>query len=301
MGLHRVCAVALCAVAATPVICAAQIEDAEPRAEAAEVEVGKAGPEKAGEAEKPLFILNRVPPLAKADGTLDKLDEILPLKFGAESQFLSNWLDEGGDWAKNGVQILQTYYTEFSRDYCDGSVGVGFSYFQVDTTWNAVHPSTLERDFTVYAPLSWKIFSLEPCWTYIYVDGAEGYNEIGSEFSLDVPLKPTFVWNHDFDVCTGTYYEWSVSHDIDIAPRGEKIIVFTPSMAMGMDSHKYQKGTTLTHIDWGLELGIPVMTHFVVSGAIHFTKSLTRATYEEENDVFEDIIPWGGLKLTMEF
>jgi hypothetical protein len=72
-------------------------------------------------------------------------------------------------------------------------------------------------------------------------------------------------------------------------------------MAMGMDSHKYQAGTTLTHIDWGLELGIPVMKHFVVSGAIHFTKSLTHAVYDEDNDVFEDVIPWAGLKLTMEF
>jgi len=302
MGLHRVCAVALCAVVAAPMICAAQqIDDTEPRAEEARVEMEKAEPEKAAEVEKPLFILNHVPPLAKADGALDKLDALLPLKFGVESQFLSNWLNEGGNWAKNGVQIMQTYYTEFSHDYCGGSAGVGFSYFQIDTTYQEVHPSTLERDFTVYAPLSWKKFSLEPYWTYIYVDGAKDYNEIGSEFSIDIPLKPTFVWNHDFSVYTGTYYEWSISHDIDIAPNGERLFVFTPSMAMGMDAHKYQEGTTLTHIDWGLELGIPVMKHFVVSGAIHFTKSLTHATYDEDNDVFEDVIPWGGLKLTMEF
>jgi hypothetical protein len=253
------------------------------------------------EGEKSLFLLNHVPPLEKADAALDKLDELLPLKFGAESQFLSNWLDEGGNWAKNGVQIMQIYYTELSRDYCDGSVGAGFSYFQIDTTWNSTQPSTMERDFTIYAPLSWKIFSYEPYWSYIYIDGGEDSGELGGEFSIDVPLKPTFVWNHDYRFYTGGYYEWSISHDIDIAPKGERLFVFTPSMAMGMDSHKYQKGTTPTHIDWGLGLGVPVMKHLVLSGAIHFTKSLTRATYDEDNDVFEDVIPWAGLSLTAEF
>ena len=162
-------------------------------------------------------------------------------------------------------------------------------------------PSTMERDFIAYSPLSWKMFSLQPYWKYIYIDGAKDYGEIGSEFSLDVPLKPTFYWNHDFSVYTGTYYEWSISHDINISPNGERIAIFTPSMAMGMDSHKYQAHTTLTHLDWGLELSVPVIRHFVITGMLHFTKSLAHGDYAEENDVFEDIIPWAGLKLTMEF
>lgn len=299
MGFRRAVSIAVGLIAAACAHAPAQeIEDTEPWAEAAKVEIEKAEVPPPG---KPLFILERLPPLKRVDGAFDTLEELLPVKLGAESQFLSNWLDEGGNWAKNGVQILQTYFAEATHEFGDGSAGVGFSYFQIDTTWNAVHPSTQERDFTYYAPLTWKIFTLTPDYTYIYIDGAQSYSEIGSEFSLDVPLKPTFVWNHDFSVFTGTYYEWSLSHDINVSPRGERLFVFTPSVAMGMDSHKYQKGTTLTHIDFGLELGIPVLKHFVVSGEIHFTKSLSHATYTEENDVFEDVVPWGGLKLTMEF
>lgn len=297
MGMSRVCVVVLSAVVAMPAMGAAQVEDTEPRAVEAEAEARKAE-----EAEKPLFILNHVPPLAKADGALDRLDELLPLKFGAESQFVSNWLDEGANAAKHGVQILQTYFAEYSKEVGDFSLGGGFSYFQVDTTGAVEGPSTLERDFTLYAPLSWKCFSVTPSWTYIYMDSDDpDSGEIGTEFSIDIPLHPTFAWNYDYRDLKGSYCEWSISQDFDIPLRGETIAIFTPSMAMGLDAHKAMEATHLTHIDWGLELGIPIMRHFVATGMLHFTKSLCRDQDEDGQRIFENIIPWAGLKLTAEF
>lgn len=292
---------ALCIVIAGPYAARGQVEsDTELRVPGIKREIAKA---EVCEIKEQCFLMNHIPPLEWTNQILDRVDDVSPLTFGAESQFLSNWLDEGGNWAKNGVQIQQTYFTEYTREFGDFTGGAGFEYFQIDSTWKGMKPSTMERDFTAYAPLSWKKFSLQPYWSYIYIDdpsvGDSG--EFGSEFTIDIPLKPTFTWNHDYRYYTGTYFEWAISHDINISPGGERIAVFTPSMAMGMDAHKYQAHTTLTHIDWGLELSVPVIRHFVVTGMLHFTKSLSHATYEEENDVFEDIIPWAGLKLTMGF
>jgi len=287
-----------CIVVAIPLAGRGQSDiDVEPQEEEIKEEVAKVS-----EGKERFYLMNHIPLLDRTDRVLDHIEEISPLKFGAESRFESNWLNEGGDWAKNGVQIEQTYFTEYTRSFGEFSGGAGFEYFQIDSTWKGMKPSTMERDFTVYAPLSWKIFSLEPFWKYVYLDDRRrGFNEIGSEFTLDVPLKPTFYWNHDFSIYTGTYYEWSISHDIAIAPNGEKIAVFTPSMAMGLDAHKYQAHTTLTHIDWGLELTFPLISHFAITGMLHFTKSLAHGDYTPANDVFHDILPWGGLKLSMEF
>ncbi len=149
--------------------------------------------------------------------------------------------------------------------------------------------------------MTWKIFSFNPYWAYDTYPEVGYSGELGSEFAIDIPLKPTFTWNHDYHYYSGSYYEWSISHDINVSPSGERIAIFTPSMTMGMDSHKYQAHTTLTHIDWGLDLGIPVIKHFVITGMLHFTKSLSHQTYTEADDVFEDVIPWAGLKLTMRF
>ena len=281
-----------------PSLMYAQEFDAEPREAEVKEEIAKAT-----EPKEQLFWMDQIPPLERANRGLDRIEEVSPLKFGAESQFLSNWLNEGGDWAKNGVQIEQAYFTEWTHKLGDFEGGAGFQYFQIDSTWKGIKPSTMERDFVAYSPLSWKIFSLQPYWKYIYIDGMGNpdYTEIGSEFTLDVPLKPTFTWNHDFSIYTGTYYEWSISHDVNISANGERIAIFTHSMAMGMDAHKYQAQTTLTHIDWGLELSVPLNRHFIVTGMLHFTKSLAHGDYSEENDVFHDILPWAGLKLSMEF
>lgn len=250
-----------------------------------------------------IFLLNHVPPFALADHGLNRLDELLPAKFGTEADFMSNYVYEGANVAKNGVQISQDYYTELTHQFGNFSGGLGFDYWQIDTTWKGIEPSTMERDFTVYAPLAWKIISISPYWKYFYYDdiGAKDSGEIGSKFSLDMPLKPTFTYKYDYRFYKGSYYEWDISHNINIASNGERLAILTPSMALGMDDHKYQRNTTLTHIDWGLELGVPLNHHIIACGVIHFTKSLTHETYTPAVDIFEDIIPWGGLKMTMQF
>ncbi len=109
MRLYRIGAVAAGAVMAMAAVVAAQsIGDTEPRA----LEIEKTAAE-AEEPEEQLFWLNSIPPLRHADRALDALDEISPLKFGAESQFVSDWLDEGANGAKHGLQILQTYFAEY--------------------------------------------------------------------------------------------------------------------------------------------------------------------------------------------
>lgn len=297
MRIIRIGIAALCALHATVLHLRAQTDDdVEPYVVGAKEEIAKAE-----EAKEQLFLMNHVPPLAWANRALDRVEAVSPLKFGAETDFLSNWMNEGGNWAKNGVQIQQTYFTEYTRKFGEFSAGAGFEYFQVDTTWKGMKPSTMERDYTVYSPISWKAFSLNPYWAHDSYPEAGYSGEFGSEFSIDAPLKPTFTWNYDYQYYNGAYFEWGISHDVNISPWGERIAVFTPSMAVGLDAHKYQAHTTLTHIDWGLEMSIPVIRHFVITGMLHFTKSLSHATYTEDNDVFEDIIPWGGLKLTMEF
>ncbi len=257
--------------------------------------------EAAKEEEEKLFVMNRVPLLEKTNNFINRVDELCPLKFGLETAFLSNWLDEGADAAKHGLQIQQIYFTEFTHEIGDAEAGIGFEYFQIDTTGAVEGPSTLERDFTIYAPLGWKRFSIQPCWTYIYIDDGDDSGEIGAEFNIDIPLNPTFAWNYDYDDCKGNYFEWNISQDFNIPLCGEKLAIFTPSMALGMDSHKAIDRTTLTHIDWGLDLGIPLTEHFVLVGMLHFTKSLQSACDEDGVRYFENIIPWGGLSLVMEF
>lgn len=274
---------------------AQDVIDTEPRAPLIEKELKE-------ETQDNLFVLNHVPLLPSTDRVMNRVDELSPIKFGAQSNFLSNWLDEGVNAAKHGVQIQQTYFAEYTRESQGVSYGAGFEYFQIDTTGAVEGPSTLERDFTIYVPLGWKRLSVNPTWTYIKVDDkeADDSGEIGTEVSLDAPLNPTFIWNYDYDDVKGYYFEWDISHNIPICFKGEKFAVFTPSMALGMNSHKGIDKTTLTHIDWGLDLGIPVNHHFTVTGLLHFTKSLSRLEIEDER-VFENIIPWAGLSLTAEF
>ncbi len=297
MRLYRIGAVAAGAVMAMAAVVAAQsIGDTEPRA----LEIEKTAAE-AEEPEEQLFWLNSIPPLRHADRALDALDEISPLKFGAESQFVSDWLDEGANGAKHGLQILQTYFTEYSKEVGEFTLGAGFSYFQADTTGRHEGSKTLERDFTVYAPLTWKRFTVAPFWNYLYYDEDPDSGEIGAEFTVDMPLNPSFAWNYDYRELKGSYCEWGVSQDFRLPWRGETVAVLTPSMAMGLDLHKGIEANHLTHLDWGFDLGVPLMRHFVATGMLHFTKSLCRTQDEDGRRVYENILPWAGLKLTMEF
>ncbi len=68
-----------------------------------------------------------------------------------------------------------------------------------------------------------------------------------------------------------------------------------------LDLHKGIEANHLTHLDWGFDLGVPLMRHFVATGMLHFTKSLCRTQDEDGRRVYENILPWAGLKLTMEF
>ncbi len=111
----------------------------------------------------------------------------------------------------------------------------------------------------------------------------------------------TFMWEYDYDQGKGYYCEWRISHNMGIAPLGETLFIFNPSMAMGMNPYEYIDIKTLTHIDWGLDLDIPLTKHFVVTGMLHFTKSLSKYEDEDGYRIFEDIIPWAGLVLALEF
>jgi hypothetical protein len=251
--------------------------------------------------EEKQFVMRHVPPLQKLNGLQDRFDEICPLKFGVEASFLSDWLDEGADAAKKGLQIQQVYFTELTHEVFDGAeAGVGFEYFQIDTTGAYEGPSTLERDFTIYAPLTWKRFSLQPSWTYVYIDGGDDSGEIGAEFSIEMPLHPTFAWNYDYDDVKGNWFEWNISQDFDIPLMGEKLATFTPSVTLGMDNRKAFDHTGLANIDFGLDLEVPLTGRFAVVGLLHFSKSLNDARNEDGSKVFEDIIPWGGLSIVME-
>jgi hypothetical protein len=252
-----------------------------------------------------LFILNRIPPLQAIDRCVDRFDELCPLKFGAQANFLSNWLNEGFNTAKHGVQIQQTYFTEFTRELFGFTWGAGFEFFQCDTTGGVPGSSMLERDLTIYLPMGWKALSVSPYWSHIRflddeLDEVET-GEIGCEFSLDKVLNPKFLWNYDYDEGKGQYLEWGISHNIPIRFCGEKFAVFTPSIALGMNSRKYIEETVLTHIDWGLDFSLPLNHHFTATGLLHFTKSLNRLKDEDGVRLFENIIPWAGLSLTAEF
>ncbi|MEJ2744244.1 MAG: hypothetical protein P8123_00920 [bacterium] len=293
--LLRVCTALVCFFLVSSTTYAQDIIDTGPRAPLIEKELRE-------EAADELFVLNHVPLLQATDRVMNRIDELSPIKFGAQANFLSDWLDEGMNGAKHGLQITQTYFAEYTREFKGISGGVGFEYFQVDTTGGVEGPSILERDFTIYVPLAWKRLSVNPSWTYVAIDDFYGDDsgEIGTEVSLDMPLNPTFIWNYDYDDASGNYFECDISHNIPICFNGEKFAVFTPSMAMGMNSHKGIDKTTLTHIDWGLDLGIPLNHHFTVAGLFHLTKSLSHLKIDGER-VFENIIPWAGLSLTAEF
>jgi hypothetical protein len=277
---------------ACPPARAQHIVDTEPRAPRIEQEMET-------EAQDNLFLLNHLPLLPYTDNAMNRLDEISPITFGAQGNFLSNWLDEGMNAAKHGVQITQTYSAEYTREISGFSGGAGFEFFQVDTTRPEGGPRTLEQDFTIYLPLSWKRLSVRPCWTYVRIDDFYGDDsgEIGAEVSVDMPLNPAFSWNYDYDDAKGNYFEWSISHPFPICIKGEKLATFTPSMAMGMNAYKGIEKTALTHIDWGLDLAFPINHHFTVAGLLHFTKSLSRLK-TEDGRVFENIVPWAGLSLT---
>jgi hypothetical protein len=246
------------------------------------------------------FIMSHVPALQKLNGLQEHFGEICPLKFGLEASFLSDWLDEGANAAKKGLQIQQVYFTELTREIGDFEVGAGFEYFQIDTTGAVEGPSTLERDFTVYAPLVWKRIVFNPMWTYVRIDGGDDSGEIGAEFSIEMPLHPTFAWNYDYDDVKGNWFEWNISQDFDIPLMGEKLATFTPSVTLGMDNRKAFDHTGLANIDFGLDLEVPLTGRFAVVGLLHFSKSLNDARNEDGSKVFEDIIPWGGLSIVME-
>ncbi|MDD5557436.1 MAG: hypothetical protein PHN82_09320 [bacterium] len=298
-GRHAAGLLILC-IAALPGAGRGQlVTDAEPRAPLIEREM-----EEIAEEPEELFLQNRVPPLAAMNRVLDRAGEISPIKFNVQSAFLSDWLDEGANGARRGLQIQQVYSAEYAREFGPFSAGVGFEYFQIDTTGAVPGPSTVERDFTIYLPLGWKVLSVAPSWTYIRYPEEEEWRdtgELGVEVCADLPLNPRFLWNYDYDKGRGSYLEWGISHNVPLRWGGEKLAVFTPSMALGMNSHKYIDRTTLTHIDWGLDLSVPLNHHFVVTGLLHFTKSLTRMEDEDGARLFENIVPWAGLVLTMEF
>ena len=248
-----------------------------------------------------IFIEERLPVIAAVSRLLDRIDEKIPLTFYSETSFFSDWLNEGVDSAGHGLQIEQHYFTEMTKAIGNGEAGVGFEYFQIDTTGGVPGPSTVERDFTVYMPITWGRLHLEPGWTYMYIDGADDTQQIQGAVSLDVPLRPSFEWNSDYDDVKGNWFQWGLSHDVPVSISGERLAVLTGSVTLGMDNRKSFDHTGLTNIDFGLDCEIPLMEHLSIAGVLHFSKSLNRAKDEEGNRIFTDIIPWGGLTLLAEF
>ncbi len=248
MRLYRIGAVAAGAVMAMAAVVAAQsIGDTEPRA----LEIEKTAAE-AEEPEEQLFWLNSIPPLRHADRALDALDEISPLKFGAESQFVSDWLDEGANGAKHGLQILQTYFTEYSKEVGEFTLGAGFSYFQADTTGRHEGSKTLERDFTVYAPLTWKrLLTVAPFWNYLYYDEDPDSGEIGAEFTVDMPLNPSFAWNYDYRELKEELLRVGCSAGLPPSVEGETVAVLRRRWRWGSTCTRASRPNHLTHLDWG--------------------------------------------------
>jgi hypothetical protein len=178
---------------------------------------------------------------------------------------------------------------------------LGFNYFQIDTTGARETPgTTLERDFIIYAPITWKQFYLSPFWDTFLVADEWTNHEFGSNFSIDTILNPSFSWVYNFTE-SGAYFSWQISHDIDISINGQRLGTLTGVTSMGMDAHERTTIITLSSIDWGLNLSIPLTQRFAVMGMLHFAKSLSRAEDEYGNRYYEDIIPWAGLKLSMLF
>jgi hypothetical protein len=248
-----------------------------------------------------LFLLNRIPMLGELNRWQRRLDTATPLRWGVENFFLSDWLDKGADDARSGLQIEQNYFVQWMHEAEHAGAGIGFEYFQIDTTGHREAPSTtLERDFIVYAPLQWRIFYVSPFWDTFIVDDSVDKNELGSSFSIDTFLNPSCAWTYNFND-RGAYFEWGVSHSYEIVLKGEKLGTLNGSMAIGMDAHQRTTITTLSSIDWGLDLNVPLTQRFFITGLLHFTKSLSGARDEDGKQYYEDIIPWAGLKLAMVF
>lgn len=244
------------------------------------------------------YMLHHVSTLRPLNNACAHFADACPVDFGFHSLFLSDWLDEGAHAAVEGLQIQQIYHAEYLRARGDFEFGAGFEYFQIDTTGGTPGSSALERNMTVYLPLAYRRVQLQPLWSYISVPDGDDSGEIGAEIGIDMPLNPTFSWNYDYDDITGNYFEWGLSHDFDIVISQQQLAVLTPCLAMGLDSHKATDHTQLSHIDFGLDLSIPLTQHLTLTGMLHISKALGDAKDTDGERVFKNIVPWGGIGIS---
>lgn len=211
--------------------------------------------------------------------------DTLPIHFGAHVFFMSHWLDEGTNPSPDGMNIHQFYSANIP---VFDIVTFEYEYFQAD--YNKSTPHTLERDHSVSATFKYKLLEIKPLWTYIDIPEDKDSGEIGLTLSMDIFLNPTFTANYDYRQEKGYYCEWGLSHNFDLNALG----TITPSIAMGLNSHKGTGSTFLTHIDWGLGYSYPIWDYITIVGFIHITKGL------KTNDGYEDITPWGGFGIDFE-
>ena len=230
------------------------------------------------------YLTYGLPFVKDIDGALDTVSDALPITVSSEVLFMSHWLDEGTNPTPDGMNIHQIYMAAFE---VYGHL-IGYEYFQAD--FEDAKPHTLERDHTIFAELNFGILTLVPMWTYVDIPEDDDSGEIGLSVALDLFLNPEFSINYDYRQEKGYYCEWGISHEFDFDKYGS----LTPSMTMGLNSRKGIEKTCLTHIDWGLEYSLPLSNHVNLAGFLHFTKGL------EEEEGFEDIVPWGGISLSFE-
>jgi len=115
----------------------------------------------------------------------------------------------------------------------------------------------------------------------------------GIEYNL--PLSPSFYVYQDWDRGRGLWYEWGISHDLDL-----KFFTLSTYAKMGYNHRQWGTTSALSTLDFGASIPIAVGSHMTVEPFLSYTKRL-KATYtDDETDLTHDEL-YGGVNWSITF
>jgi hypothetical protein len=230
------------------------------------------------------------------DEALNKFTEVSPidieLGFAVASAYIWRGQNLGTDTS------FQPYVT-LSPDFePEGFGDISF------TTWANItkdqHPNHNETDFSIdYSVDISKYGSLAAGYIYydfphVADDNADESQEWYVGATANLLLSPSFTWYHDFDVGSGEYMTFGVSHDFDL-----KVATVATYATLAYNHGQWGAGSGFSFLDFGASLPIPVGQHMTIEPFLSYTKRLEEVWNRDEGLVHDEF--YGGFKYSISF